>query len=538
MTGTATSTSASASSSPTVSGLSSGLAYHRFYRQNQQEFRENSDQANWGHYIYACDHGNLTYSNGGVDDDVRSAFATTGFLKNEANKNFRAINDRWPVFAFALDLGSVGSSAQSALFTLTFAQDNAIQFEYAKDEIKSLPPLWKSWFEDEIALVSFFYNDWSHAQTSASSIDSKVASDSVANGGNDYLTITSLAVRQAFATTHLAGSGNDTYLFMKEISSNGDMQTVDVIFPAFPIFLYFNPDLARMLLDPLFINQETGNWPQAFAIHDLGVYPNATGHNDGNAEQMPLEECGNMIIMTLAVAQKTGNNDYLNTHYTILKKWNDYLILDSLIPSNQISTDDFAGSLANQTNLALKGIIGIQAMSQIANLTGHTSDASNLSSIAQDYISQWQVLANVNGTNSSLPHTTLSYNDPTSHGLLYNIYADTLLNTSIVPLSLYTQQSSFYPSISQTYGVPLDTRHSYTKFDWEIFCVAVASPETKEMFISKLAKWIGETTTNKPFTDLYETSSGDYPPGLNFAARPVMGGVFAPLLVGQGPLGS
>lgn len=44
---------------------------------------------------------------------------------------------------------------------------------------------------------------------------------------------------------------------------------------------------------------------------------------------------------------------------------------------------------SNQTNLALKGIIGIEAMAEIANLTGNTADATNYTDIANSYISQW-----------------------------------------------------------------------------------------------------------------------------------------------------
>jgi len=73
-------------------------------------------------------------------------------------------------------------------------------------------------------------------------------------------------------------------------------------------------------------------------------------------------ECGNMLIMTLAYTQRTQDTAYLSTHYKILNQWAQYLIQEALIPSNQISTDDFAGSLANQTDLALKGIIGIEAI--------------------------------------------------------------------------------------------------------------------------------------------------------------------------------
>lgn len=61
----------------------------------------------------------------------------------------------------------------------------------------------------------------------------------------------------------------------------------------------------------------------------------------------------------------------------------------------------------NQTNLALKGIIGIQAMAVISNTTGHPDDASNHSSIAKDYIARWQTLGVAHDANP--PHTTLSY---------------------------------------------------------------------------------------------------------------------------------
>ena len=70
------------------------------------------------------------------------------------------------------------------------------------------------------------------------------------------------------------------------------------------------------------------------------------GHPDCKAEDMPLEECGNMILMTLAYAQRADDNAYLTQHYQILDAWTQYLIQEALIPADQISTDDFAGSLA------------------------------------------------------------------------------------------------------------------------------------------------------------------------------------------------
>ena len=169
----------------------------------------------------------------------------------------------------------------------------------------------------------------------------------MAAGGADFVTIASLTVRQAFAGTQLCGTTDTPYLFLKEISSDGNAQTVDVIFPFHPILLYSNPALLRYLLDPLFINQEAGQYPNMYSMHDLGSrYPNATGHMDGKDEPQPLEECGNMLIMTLAYAQRANDTAYLSQHYALLDQWTQYLIEEAMIPADQISTDDFAGALA------------------------------------------------------------------------------------------------------------------------------------------------------------------------------------------------
>ncbi|CAI7565963.1 unnamed protein product [Penicillium crustosum] len=509
-------------------GTTDGVAYHKVHRQTQLAFSEKNEQGEWGNWYWATDDSKGMTHQSGADTDVRGEFATNGKLTNGGDTNFRAISSTWPVFGFSSDLGSVDSSPVSTLFSLGLTQDEAIQYEGAS-QYAPVPSLWKSYFGSELAALSFFHKDHAESSNLASFFDSKVAQDSIATAGQDYLTITSLSVRQAFGATQLCGTKDKTYLFLKEISSDGNMNTVDVVFPAYPIFLYTNPEFLKLVLTPLFENQEAGKYPNKYSMHDLGsAYPNATGHSDGSDEKMPLEECGDMLIMSLAYAQKSGDTEFLSNHYTLLTRWTSYLVEDSLYPANQISTDDFAGSLANQTNLALKGMIGIQAMAVIANQTGHPADAANYSSIAKDYITQWQDLAIAKDENP--PRTTLSYGDTTSHGLLYNLFADAQLGLNLVPQSVYQMQSDFYPTVANKYGVPLDTRHTYTKGDWECFAAAVSSVDTRTMFIKDLATWINETPTNRPLTDLYDTISGNYPQN-TFVARPVIGGSFAPLLV-------
>lgn len=282
----------------------------------------------------------------GTDVDVRGQFSSKGSLSNDKDTNYRAASDNWPVFGFSSDLGSVSSAPVNTLFSLGLAQEEAIQYE-GSSSYSSIPSLWKSYFDTELEALSFFHYDFEASNYLSSSFDSQVARDSLAVAGQDYLTLTSLSARQAFGATQLCGTEDNMLMFLKEISSDGNMNTVDVVFPAYPIFLYSNPELLKLVLEPLYENQEAGKYPNAYAMHDMGSsYPNATGHSDGTDEAMPLEECGNMLIMTLAYAKESRNVDYLHEHYDLLKKWTGYLVEDALYPANQISTDDFAGSLA------------------------------------------------------------------------------------------------------------------------------------------------------------------------------------------------
>ena len=63
----------------------------------------------------------------------------------------------------------------------------------------------------------------------------------------------------------------------------------------------------------------------------------------------------------------------------LLEQWTQFLVEDSLVPADQVSTDNFAGSLANQTNLAIKGIVGIQAIAEVARLTEDMTKYTNYS---------------------------------------------------------------------------------------------------------------------------------------------------------------
>jgi len=128
-----------------------------------------------------------------------------------------------------------------------------------------------------------------------------------------------------------------------------------------------------------------------------------------------------------------------------------------------VSTDDFAGPLANQTNLALKAILGIRAMGEIASLTGNSNDAKDFIKTSQDYMTKWEKYAF--DKNSS--HAKLAYQLPDSWGLslcfhmliegsLYNAYPDDLLDLQLFPDRVRDKQDLWY---YRKTGYPFLNRH-------------------------------------------------------------------------------
>jgi hypothetical protein len=216
--------------------------------------------------------------------------------------------DEEPVFAFSksfkLNASSTGSPASdSAHFTIAHVQNPVVQFASARG-LTLMRPLWASWFSSPEELLLFHYYDYRTAAALAANYSRQLAEDAFKSGAHDYVDIVALSARQVLGATSFSGTPENPILFLKEISSNGNFQTVDVIFPSFPFFLYTNPRWLAYLLEPLIEHMLSGQYPNQYTMHDLGShFPNATGHPDGRDEYMPLEECGNMLIMGLALVK-------------------------------------------------------------------------------------------------------------------------------------------------------------------------------------------------------------------------------------------
>ena len=523
-----------------------------------QVFTQTGNFADWGTSLWATKQvAGLTVESG-QDIVVRAQFATTGALTgtNDTNQP-RAINNDYPVFAFAKNLGTVGTTATSP-FTLLLGRERDPAINYLGNSIRSL---WTQYFPSYEAMLAFAYTDRSAALTRANALDAKLSAAATAIGGAPYAALTAVTLRQAFAATELTNTISNPYLFLEEISSSDNVQTVDVLFPSSPVFLYMNPELLRYLIEPVIDYASSGLWPALYSPHDLGAtYPNATGHNDGGGENMPVEETANMLIMADGYMQHVSSGEaatYANAHYALFKQWATYLntvpagvtYSNAVDPQYQNQTDDFVGLIAHSVNLALKGIEGMDAFSQIATMAGQAKDARIFHNAAERGISIWEELAqNTAGThllhtyreaaNSYSPSTLTEADTDWSDD--YNAFANALLGLNLIPTSVLAEQSAFYKTVISPLGLALqpetlteniggvNTQVPVAKADWNLWtAAALGDAQLSSQIDAAVYQYANTTPAGRAFPDGYDpTGATNY---TFFTARPVMGGAFAPL---------
>ena len=370
-------------------------------------------------------------------------------------------------------------------------------------------------------------------------MDEKVLADAQ-KISEDYMFLVSAAYRQTFAAHKLiATPKGEMALLSKENDSNGCIGTVDVSYPSIPLFLKYCPELVNALCRPILEFASMPVWTDDFAPHDVGRYPNATGqvygalHHVFNGDthpmyylfpagtevydlnyQMPVEECGNMLVM-LAAAQAYGADKSLAESYRgLLDKWVKYLVEYGEDPGEQLCTDDFAGHLAHNVNLAAKAMCGVACYGR---LTGDKSWEQKAKEMAGRF------LTNVGGEGNT-PLTL----DGAGWSMKYNLLWDKVLSLDLLPESFYTAETrSYLPRINR-YGLPLDSRADYTKSDWICWTAAIADDaEVRTALIAPIARMLRESTSRVAFSDWYDTKTGRY---VHFIARSVQGGIFAPML--------
>ena len=478
----------------------------------------------WGYlYLAVPEQG----SSATVLTDFRSAregFAIKGAIPDHDDLRMpRLASDQWPVLACVFDLGRVGRKPVRRHVLLAY--DELFAIEYLN---RKLRPYWRRAGMEADGLLLKAAAEHVELSRRCAAFDHELMEDLRAAGGERYARLCALAYRQCMAGHKLvADAGGQPLFFSKENFSNGCIATVDVTYPSAPFFLLFNPDLLKAQLTPILDYALTPRWKFPFAPHDLGTYPLANGQVYGGGEtsdvdQMPVEECGNMLILLVALVETTGDTDYAKRYWGLVTQWADYLVEHGMNPGRQLCTDDFAGHLAHNTNLAVKAIIGIGCCALLCRSIGEKVLAKKYHRIAKDMVKKWMAMADDGD------HYRLVFDQPGTWSQKYNLVWDDLLGLDVFPPEVARREIAFYKTKQNAFGLPLDSRCAYTKLDWIAWSASLAEDERDfRFFMDPVYDWAHQTPSRVPLTDWYWTTDGKQ---AGFQARSVVGGIYIKML--------
>jgi len=493
----------------------------------------------WGYLYLGADIRDAgTASAGAADCEVlHKAFESNGALPTIEEGHKQSALQGPLAVAISYKLGSVGADKKTVKFVYAYDDVNSVYFF---GQIQKA--YWTTKYASILDAIDASFNDLASDLSRSESFDKKLLDELAAKGGDKYATLCALAYHQTVAATKLTWNQNTKKpeMFLKEISTNGDMQTADVVFPASPLFLYTNPTLLQMLLDPLlrFANNETWNpYSDPYSPHQIGVFPVA---NDTNAaqEQMPMENTGNLFMMMLAILQRNGGDVsfYYPHYFKLLTKWADYLMATLPFPENQLCTDDFMGAIPNNTNLAAKGIVALNAYAELCYAATRDDACRNrYGAAAKQFANTWLKEALIE---DPMPHTVLSFALKNTWSTKYNLLWQRLLGMGDAPFpnfdKLAGDEVNWYIYVSKEYGTSLDVRNDWCKIDWLSWAAALANDDQSyNIIMDKMYKFINTSPSRCPFTDLYVVDSGEALGTASFVARPVVGGFFAKALLGK-----
>ncbi|KAH9027610.1 hypothetical protein EDB85DRAFT_2091839 [Lactarius pseudohatsudake] len=460
-----------------------------------------------GHFNYAIhpqpEWGTLYY---GMQSDVRGDITTTIseasaprelFQLNGVLGNMNRINDTArdydsTTFAISRDLGTIQATRDPVISVIGYDVNLNINYTDLSGATQQRKLLYQDKYGGKGDILADFISDFANASSRAQALDLKILQHPSPISGPLW-DLVSLATAQVYGSFHLTyaieadGDFNksDVMAFMRNMggSNTNRVNAVETLYSTFPAFMYIDPGLGGLFLKPLFQLQASQKYTYPYAAADIGTnYPDVAVNN--SAHNQEVEHSGNMLIMTYAHARASGDVGLISRYYdTLLIPWANYLSNATLLVHNQSSADGLSAD--NQTNLAIKGIIAIEAMSKMSSIVKRDADVDKYSSTAASLYAQWKSLAL-----TSDKHLLAIYDQVGSWTLGYNLFADVWLNTSVVESSVYGGQSTFINNnltlnFSNS-GLPVDNLDSVdVTLGWCMFAAAMMpNPDQRTNLIS------------------------------------------------------
>lgn len=466
----------------------------------------------WGYLYLSGANGELSM---GPYSELQDGFITTGKLP-DCPESIECRNAaEQPELAYVHDFGSVVRSSSFAMI----GYDEEEDIEYMHRQYKGY------WAHDGSVDIFSKFDElegrYDVIMRRCRDLDKTIYDDGFAAGGKEYADLLSGAYRHVIAAHKLFKDKDGNLLFFsKENNSNGCVNTVDLTYPSCPLFLAYNPELEQAMMTSILEYSRTRRWTKPFSAHDLGFYPKANGQVYWT--DMPIEEAGNMLILATEITRRMEDTSFADKYWDIFTTWADYLMENGMDPADQLCTDDFAGHLAHNCNLSIKAILGIAGYGIMAHMMDDEETSELYLTKAREMAARWEVDA-FDGD-----HYRLTFDNEGSWSQKYNIIWDKIWGLGLFSDKVYDTELAYYQKIQNAYGVPLDSRATFTKSDWVMWTAALGpDQETFRSLMLPIYRYVNESPDRVPIGDLHDTNTGKW---IGMKARSVIGGYWMRVL--------
>lgn len=232
------------------------------------------------------------------------------------------------------------------------------------------------------------------------------------------------------------------------------------------------------------------------------------------------------MIAAVAQRQQPNGTKYLKPFTSLIHGWAEFVVSQLPLPPLQRCTDDFEGPTANNTNLALKGIISLEAYGILISMMDEESRVKDLHVLIEQFSNIW--IKDARTLSGLLQHYDREYQLPDTYSIKYNLIYQTILNVTVFPDSLIQTELFYYATAhSDKFGVSMDDRHAFTLTEYQGVLVSMAAPGSlmREQFVDQLFLFVNNTLPRYPLSDFYFTTNASNPSSA-FTARPTLGDFF------------